>query len=136
MPLATKAHTKTPIAFNGSASVAAYEYTFAAATAGTLVELEQLPAGAQLQKIEVINDALGAGVTLSIGEMFDNVSDGTTSATSLKAATAAATAGAFAAGFHPKLLNTKRTITLTTGGAAATGKISVLVQYVFIGNGQ
>lgn len=136
MPLALKNHTKAPINYIGALHQVAYTFTFAGEASGTRIDLEELPAGVELHDIEIVNDALGAGVTLAIGELFSSTADGTTSANSLKAATAASSAGVINGGFHPKLLNTKRTPTITTGGAAATGKISVLVQYSFIGNGQ
>lgn len=134
---AVKNHgNKMPINMLGALCQAAFSYTFAGDAAGTRIELEELPAGVELHNMSIVNDALGAGVTLAMGELFATASDGTTSANSLKAATAASTAGRISGDFHPKLLTTKRRPTITTAGGAATGKISVILNYVFIGNGE
>lgn len=120
---------------HGDASSSTYSFTFAAAAISSRVELQELPAGTELQEITIINDALGAGVTLSIGELYRSAADGTTSATSLKAATAAASAGRIDANFHPRILTAPMQPTITVGGAAATGAISAIVKYRYIGLG-
>lgn len=138
MPFANKLHNSGLMTNNtsfGDSCSATYDFTFAASAIGTRVDLDQLPAGVLLEEIEVINDALGTGVTLSIGELYA-AGDGTTSATSLKAATAANAAGRIDGNFHPRILAKPMTPTLTVAGAAATGKISVIVRYKYVGDGQ
>jgi hypothetical protein len=138
MPNANKLHGSNLMVNNtsfGNACSVVYDYTFAASAIGTRVDLDTFPAGTELQEIEVINDNLGASTTLAIGELFA-AGDGTTSANSLKAATATSAAGKIDANFHPRILSKPMTPTLTVGGAAATGKISVIVRYSYVGDGQ
>lgn len=138
MSLANKLHGSNLMVNNtsfGNACTAVYDFTFAAHAIASRVELDTFPAGTELQGIEVINDALGGSTTLSIGELFAT-GDGTTSATSLKAATATSSAGKIDGNFHPRILSKPMTPTLTVGGAAATGKISVIVRYSYVGDGQ
>lgn len=136
--LANKLHGSNLMVNNtsfGNACSVVYTFAFAAAAIGSRVELDTFPAGTELQEIEVINDNLGASTTLSIGELFAT-GDGTTSANSLKAATATSAAGKIDGNFHPRILPKPMTPTLTVGGAAANGNISVIVRYSYVGDGQ
>lgn len=108
--------------------------TLSSAAIGTRIEFKKLPAGVELQEVTLINDALGASTTLSIGELFDKAADGTTSATSLGAAASTASAGRRESAFHPRIYDVPVTITATLAGAVATGSVSAIIAYRFIGN--
>jgi hypothetical protein len=97
------------------------------------VEWAKLPPGTELQEVILINDALGASTTLTIGELFDSTADGTTDADSLMAATASSTAGRIQSAFQPRTYQVPVTITSTVGGAAATGTVTAIIKYRYIG---
>ena len=118
---------------NGDANSFSSSITLAAAAIGSRIEFKELPAGTELQEVTLIHDALGASTTLSLGELFKSSDDGTTSATSLKAAASAASAGRQDSAFHPQVYNVPVTITATVAGAAATGKVTAIIKYRYIG---
>lgn len=118
----------------GDACSATSKIVLAAAAIAARLDFIKLPAGTELQEVILINDALGADTTLSIGELFASATDGTTSATSLGAAAATSTAGRRESAFHPRVYDAPVTITATIAGAAATGTVTAIVKYRFIGN--
>lgn len=125
---------KSPIAGEyGDACTFTAKFTFASSAIGTRVEWAKLPAGTELIEVTLINDALGASTTLGIGELFDKAADGTTAAASLGAAASTATAGRRESAFHPRIYNSDVTITSTVAGAAATGVVSAIIKYRYVG---
>lgn len=125
---------KSPIAGEyGDACSFTASFTFAADAIGTRVEWAKLPPGTELQSVTLINDALGASTTLGIGELFDKTADGTTAAASLGAAAATSTAGRRDSAFHPRVYNSNVTITSTVAGGAATGVVSAIIKYRYVG---
>lgn len=102
-------------------------YTAAALAAGsTITVCDKLPVGAVIFNIRMINAALGASSTISIGDAA--------SAARYLAATSTASAAvvnmSVQAGFGYKITGTNDTqIILTTAGASITGLIVIQVEY-------
>lgn len=110
-------------------------HTLAAAAIADTVDLMPIPAGAKLIGLHMVNAALGAGATISLGfRNKDGSANAAASATALLAATAAATAGTRTASvFTPIEFATDAVLYATVGGAAATGRIDVVTDYIFKG---
>lgn len=110
-------------------------HTLAAAAISDTVDLLPIPAGTKLLGVEMINAALGAGVTISLGfRNKDGTANAAASATALLAATAAATAGTRTKSvFVPIEFTTDAVLYATVAGAAATGRIDVVTDYIFKG---
>jgi len=130
-----------PNEMSGRRRVAYGEYEAAALAAADVVEMFNLPVGARIMSMELTHDALGAGTTLSVGYAAYNNADGTAvvaAAAGYKAAaasTAIATAGAAAtvALGRYSVVDADQTglpVTVTVGGAAATGTIYLVCEYV------
>ena len=102
-------------------------YEASSLVSGSDISVARLPKGAVVYDVIVHHDALGAGVTLSVGDSG--------SATRYVGATAAATAGKVVMsedgsidGFGYE--NTAETdVLITTGGGTASGTIKVAVVY-------
>jgi len=108
----------------GNCSKVGGAYTFAADASGTVIQLRRLPIGAKVTGVEYVNAALGTSVTMTIS----------VGATALISALAMATAGN---GYRPVtdlVLDADQDLTLTVGGAAATGALTVRVHYEYEGN--
>ena len=108
----------------GNLSKVGGSYTFAADASGTIIQLRKLPIGTKITGVEYVNAALGASVTLDIA----------VGATTLVSALACATAGY---GYRPvadALLAADSFLTVTVGGASATGAVTVRVMYEYVGN--
>ena len=109
----------------GRVRVAVDDYTFAGSASGTVVNIAKLPAGARVLKVEIITAALGTGVTLGIGYGLSGVE--------FLGQTAAATAGLLQSNLLGDYVvgtaANDEIITVTTGGASATGKITTHVYY-------
>ena len=133
----TKSLTPTPDnIYDGSLSrgnvlVAYDEYTFAASDIGTVVQVcPTLPSEARIVDILINNAALGSSVTLSIGD-----SDTATRYISAYGANSnTSTSLSVAAGRMYKVGTNDgdNIITITTAGAAATGKVQITVLYAMI----
>jgi hypothetical protein len=110
-------------------------HTLAAAAIADTVDLLPIPAGAKLLGLHMINAALGAGATISLGfRNKDGSTNAAASATALLAATAAATAGTRTASvFVPIEFAVDAVLYATVGGAAATGRIDVITDYIYKG---
>lgn len=98
------------------------EYTFAAAAAGTIVNVGVLRKGEVYLGCEIVNAALGTSVTLQVGDAGDD--------DRYMTAQAAATAGNIVgkdagAGFGYKA-PADTVIFIKTGGGAATGKVQIV----------
>lgn len=130
----SKSFRKLPIAGEyGDACCFVTSVDLSSAAIGTRIDWAKLPPGTQLTEVTLINDALGASTTLGIGELFDKAADGTTSATSLGTAASTASAGRRDSAFHPRIYNSNVTITSTVAGAAATGTVSAIIKYRYVG---
>ena len=108
-------------------------YTFAATPAADVVRLVKLYAGTKIHDIKLVNAALGASTTISLGFSYVNGEAGG-GATALLAATSTVSAAATRMGaISPVTLEYDAFITATVGGGAATGKIDVIVTFEFKG---
>lgn len=106
--------------------------TLAAAAIADKVRLVKLYAGTKIYDVRMINAALGAGSTVSLGfEYVDGTAGG--GAAVLLAATSTASAASTRASVAPVTLAYDAYITATVGGAAATGLLDVVVTYEFKG---
>lgn len=107
--------------------------TLAAAAVGDKVRLNKLYQGTKIYDVKLVNAALGASTTVSLGfEYVDGQAGG--SATALLPATStAAAAGTRSGAVAPITLEYDAYIIATIGGAAATGKIDSVVTFEFKG---
>ncbi len=89
----------------------------------------ELPIGARIYGWEIHHDALGASVTLALGDVAD-VDRYLVAAAANAAGQLTQGADGAIGGVGYKLTGTNdRDITITTGGAAATGSIILIVLY-------
>ena len=127
-------HTLKPGKFGGHVSCFVDTYEAAALPSGDTIEMgPDLPIGAKVLGGILYYDALGASVTLAVG-------DAETAGRYL-AATAASTAGAtvlnladgaeFEVTEEPTATTPHSQVRITTGGAAATGTIKLVLFYTF-----
>ena len=107
--------------------------TLAAAAIADKVRLNKVYAGTKIYDIKLVNAALGASTTVSLGYEYVNGEAGG-SATALLAATATSSAAVTREGATaPIVLAYDAYITATIGGGAATGQIDVVTTYEFKG---
>lgn len=112
---------------HGRLRVAYDTYEASSLASGSDITVARLPAGATVYEVVIVHDALGTSVTLAVGDSSD--------ADRYITATAAATAGKVVLtedgaidGFGYE--NSAQTdVTITTGGAAASGTIKSVVYY-------
>lgn len=116
----------------GSACKEARSVALSAAAIGTEVDFIRLPAGTLLFGIEARNDALAASTTMQFGVRYPD-GGGTDDDDLLLAAASTATAGSRSSPGHPIMFDVDVIITGTVAGAAATGTVTVIVDYVFEG---
>lgn len=123
------------IVYSGDCPLAnAHGYaTLAAAAIADKVRLIKLYKGTKVYGIKLVNAALGASTTVSLGYEYANGEAGG-SATALLAATATSSAAKTDGVGAPVLLAYDAYITATVGGGAATGAVDVVVTYEFKGS--
>lgn len=103
-------------------------HVFAAASVGDKVRLLKLFAGTKIYGAKMINAALGASSTVSLGyEYVDGQAGG--GAAALIAATSTAAAAKTDTASAPIILAYDAYITATVGGAAATGQFDTVINY-------
>ncbi|AHG22190.1 hypothetical protein Z042_23180 [Chania multitudinisentens RB-25] len=108
----------------GNLSIANGQVTLAAAAAGDVVELLEMPIGMVIHSIEIVSDALGAGVTVAVKS----------GATTLVAAASHATVVAKVVPIMPySTIAQGEKITATIAGGSATGRLVVNIKYVATG---
>ncbi len=105
----------------------------AAAAIADVVEFAQLPAGCEVIDVQLVNDALGASVTLNAGYRYVDSTVGAAAPAAFQAAASKSSAGKTPGAFHPVIFNDAIVITSTVAGAAATGKVTAIITYRFIG---
>jgi hypothetical protein len=106
--------------------------TLASAAIADKARLVKLYAGTKIYDVKLVNAALGASTTVSLGfEYVDGTAGG--GAAVLLAATSTASATATRGVGVPVTLAYDAYITATVGGAAATGQIDAVVTYEFKG---
>lgn len=129
------AHSVAPEGAFGNTLSAVYSVTLAAAQVNDVVYFGKIARGATVIRVTLYNAALGGSTTLDIGYATAEIGgtlvadedywiDGKdTSSQAITEHTALATAA-------PKTLSEEAYITGTVKGAAATGAVSVVVQYI------
>lgn len=115
-------------------AVAHGSYTLAAAQPGDKVRLRTLYAGTFVTEAKVINAALGAGTTVSLGFEYTDGSDGVLDDASLIPAAATNAAGCTRMNVAPILLTKDAYLVAVIGGAAATGQLDAVVGFEFRGS--
>ena len=107
------------------------KHTLAAAQIADKVRLVKLYAGTKVYSGRLINAALGASTTVSLGfESADSTAlGGSIGATSLLNAQSTASAASTTGSNAPFILDRDAYLIATIGGAAATGQIDAVVTY-------
>lgn len=117
---------EAPVAFAHGKAV------LAAAAVADKVRLFKLFAGSKIHDLRMVNAALGASTTVSVGfEYADGQAGG--GAAALLAATSTAAAASTRMAVAPVELAYDAYVTATIGGAAATGQLDVDVTFEFKG---
>ena len=106
--------------------------TLAAAAIADVIELCKLPAGTTLLDWFSHNAALGASTTLSYGWKYADGSAGGGAAV-LAAAASTANAGMTRSAVAPITFDKDVILTATVGGAAATGVVNFVPEYIYNG---
>lgn len=114
----------------GDANAAHLSVTLAAAASGTVVELGVFQPGCLVVDAKMIAAALGADTTLSLGY---TPAGGSAVPAGLLAAAASSSAGTRRSDAAPIEFTEKTVVTLTVGGATATGQVDVVLYNVFKG---
>lgn len=115
-------------------AVAHGSVTLAAAAIADKVRLVKLYAGSKIHDIKMVNAALGADTTVSLGwEYCDGTSGGGAAVLLAATATNAAATTRMTGNMPPTVLAHDAYITATIGGAAATGKLDVMTTFEFKG---
>jgi len=116
----------SPGTLGGRKRVLMETVTLAAANIADVVKLgKDLQDGAKVLGIELLNAALGAGVTLDVGD--DDTGD--RYMTAVDGNTASVKRDLNVLGYEVGQADGDNTILLTIGGAAATGLVTVLITY-------
>ena len=118
-----------PGTLGGKVRVLIDSYEAAALAAGSDITIgKALPSGAIIVGIAIATDALGAGVTVEVGDA--NTSDLYLAATVCTSATSTNAIATDGLGYVVGTAADDDTILVTTGVGAATGTIKVVVTYV------
>ena len=111
-------------------------YEASAIAAGSIIEMGvYIPKGARVVEVTLITDALGSGVQLIVGDYEDD--NRYITATTCNTANQVTRMNAIDGRFYEAdettatATGTDRQIIITTSGAAATGTIKLLVEYVW-----
>ncbi len=138
--LATPAVMNQANELGGRIRVAHGTYEASSLSSGDVIEMFNLPDGARLLTGSLAHDALGGSTTLSVGYAAHNTAAGvavSAAATAYKGAASSASAGkndilatlALGSGSELDADGTGVPITVTLGGAAATGTIELTIMY-------
>lgn len=107
-------------------------YECASTASGTVINIALLPQKAVVVGGLILTDALGTGVTLSCGDTEDSTASDADRYMSAVSAASAARLDLFdtgSIGKHPYTFQQEAAVTLTVGGAAATGTIKTWIFY-------
>ncbi|CAH0531840.1 hypothetical protein ACNO5E_17070 [Vibrio parahaemolyticus] len=116
-------HNRVYVGAHGNLSLEFAKLTAKAAPAGDVFQVLELPIGLKITGVRLFTDGLGAGVTADVkaGEV------------SLISAEDVAAATALVTPIKPVFVDEKSPLTVTIGGAAATGELDVMIEYVNVG---
>lgn len=107
--------------------------TLAAAQIADKVRLVKLYAGTKVYDVKMVNAALGASTTVSVGYEYVNGEAGGAANSFIAATSTSAAAGTFQTTVAPITLAYDAYITATIAGGAATGQLDVITTYEFKG---
>jgi len=109
------------------------DYTFAAIVSGSVVRVAKLPVGAKVLAVLLAHAALGTSVTLALGNAGSGQGAIFRAAAAADAASSVlAVCGGITASGIPYVVGTLSgddIVTVTVGGATATGKMQVITLY-------
>lgn len=119
----------------GNLAAGVYTKTLAAAAIADTVLLGDIPGAAEITRVTLVNAALGASTTLSLGYRYKVAAEGSNALTAFfNAASTASAARADSAADVVQIANGAGVeLVATVGGAAATGKITAIVEYIYRG---
>lgn len=117
--------------WGGEVKVMIDTYEAASLVSGSVIRIGKLPQGAKVLAVLLLNDALGSGVTLAVGN------GGSGQSAIFRAAASASSATTVPAvcqlidklGYVVGTLSGDDVVTLTTGGATANGTINTAILY-------
>lgn len=107
-------------------------HTLAAAQINDVVRLCKMPAGTKVYEAKLVNAALGASTTVSLGYEYVN-GEAAANATAFLGDTSTVAAATTRAPGAPVILQYDAYLTATVKGGAATGKIDAVLQYEYRG---
>jgi len=134
----TAEHAQSFTGAFGNKSVRVFKYTTAAAAVNDVIYLGKVPKYATVTDVTMYNAALGASTTVDIGYLTAEIG-GTLTAdddywiAAKDTSSAAITSHTALATAKPKQFTEEIFVTATVEGAAATGEIIVVVEYMFEG---
>lgn len=105
----------------------------AAAPIATVVEVLRLEAGTTVTGLDVFHGALGATTSLTVGVSFYDTAHGTDDADAFATVADTSASGKASYAGVPLVFEYPVKITVTVGGAAATGKVTVVPEYIYVG---
>lgn len=103
-----------------------------AVPAATTIDLGEYPAGTRVDDLKLVHEALGAGVTVSVGIRYPK-GGGTDDAAAFLAAASAASAGARRSDAKPYAVPADAILTATIAGSPATGRIDTVMKGIYRG---
>lgn len=123
------APTLQDVQYSGAAPLAAVHgaAVLAAAQIADKIRLAQLPGGAKVDDLRMINAALGASTTVSVG--YEYVDGSGADAAAFLAATSTVAAASTNMAVKPVKLTKDAYLTATVGGGAASGALDVVAFY-------
>lgn len=123
------------VVYSGAAPLAmAHGYmTLAAVPIADKIRLNRLYAGTKIVDVKMVNAALGASTTVSLGFEYVDGQAGGGAAVLLPATATSAAAGTRQGAVAPVVLAFDAFITATIGGGAATGALDVVTTFEFEG---
>ena len=119
---------------HGDACIFTSAIVLAAASVADVVYFAELPPYCEVIDVELVNDALGASTTFNCGYAYVDSTVGSAAPTAYQAAASKTSAGKTRGTFHPILHEHATYVTATLAGAAATGTVTAIIHYRYIGS--
>ncbi|MCA2497782.1 hypothetical protein R7P75_04520 [Vibrio sp. 2175-1] len=116
-------HNRVYIGAHGNLSLEQAKLTANAAEVADVFQVLELPVGVKITGVRLFTDGIGVGVTADV----------TVGETTLIAAEDVSGATALVTPIKPLYIDEKSPLEVTIGGAAATGELVVMVEYVNVG---
>lgn len=133
MPDSPSLRKKIYTGAHGNQSGEEFYFVAAAAPVNSVFNVGAFPVGTIIDEIRVSHPNMGASVTLDVGLDYPN-GEFAAAPTYFLSAQAASAVGIKEWKNKPVRLDTDTVLTLTTKGAAATGRVDIYVRYRHVGN--